>query len=128
MIVPAVSFVGCWINTNWLAAAEVTGKELLIAGVSPALDAVSCFVPTRLMLKSLNVATPEALVSCAVVPPSVPVPVESVIVIDTQGDGTLFFSASRSLTVIAGVMIVPAVSLVGCWMNTNWLAAAGLIE
>ena len=99
--------------------AERALQALLVALGSRPLDAVSCFVPTWLMLRSLNVATPLLLVDCELVPLSVPVPLESAIAIDTPEDETLFPNPSRSWTVIAGVVIVPAVSSAGCWMKAN---------
>ena len=66
-------------NCSLVNAPALTVKLLLTADVNPLLAAVSCFEPATLMLRSLNVATPET-VACVKVPLSVPAPDESDIV------------------------------------------------
>src|ERR1017187_4128372 len=70
--VPAVPVLGTVVNTSLLA---VILNALLTADVRPVLAAVRFFDPTRLMLRSLNVARPEELVGWVSVPLSVPDPV-----------------------------------------------------
>jgi hypothetical protein len=57
------------------AAAAVMLKELLTAEINPLLVAVNCLLlPTTLRLRSANVASPVASVSCVVVPNNTPDP------------------------------------------------------
>jgi hypothetical protein len=71
-------------------------KLLLTADAKPVLEAVSVFRPTRLMLRLPNVATPEALVFCVVVPLSVPVPEDKAIRTGTPLCDTLLLNVSCS--------------------------------
>ena len=68
----------------------------LTPDVNPLLDAVRFFDPTSSMLKSPNVASPDPLVVCVVVPLSVPFPDDNVIVIVTPDVGTSLPKLSRN--------------------------------
>ena len=99
-------------------------KAELTADASAVPDAVRFFDPAKLILMSLNVATPVVSVGRVVVPESAPVPLDSVIVTATPESRTLLSKASRNRTVIGGVMLVAAVSFDGCWMKASRLAEA----
>ena len=89
IIVPAVAFDGCWEKNSWEALLAEIVNVLLTAEVRPVLDAVKFFDPTRLILRSLKVATPDAFVVRVVVPDKTPVPDVSDIKTDTPDVGTL---------------------------------------
>jgi hypothetical protein len=100
-------------------------KELPVAGVRLPLDAVNCLAPVTLILRSLNVASPEALVICVVVPSRVPVPLLNVIVIGMFGSVTLLLLLSCNCTVTAGVMVCSTTVSVGCCEKTTLVAVVG---
>jgi len=86
--VPAVLVVlGCVVIVNLAATPAVTFKALLIAEVSPVLEAVRVYPePARLMLRPLKVATPLTALSVLVpdkTAPLVPVPMVIANVTDT---------------------------------------------
>jgi len=115
IVAPALALVGSWTNATRFAAAGLIVNALLMALVSNPLDAVRFFDPERLMLRSLNVDTPEAFEFCVNVPLSVPVPVLSVIVTGIPAVVIAFENASRITVVTAGATATPAVATVGCW-------------
>ena len=84
----ALLMLGCVVKASLAATPAVTFKALLIAEVSPLLEAVRVYPePDRLMLRPLKVATPLTAFSVAVptsTAPLVPVPV----VIDRLTDAT----------------------------------------
>ena len=85
------------VSTRILVAADVEiVNEILTAEVNPELDAVKFFDPTRLILRSLKVATPDAFVNCVVVPDKTPVPDESDINTDVPDVRTLLPKLSRN--------------------------------
>ena len=96
IVVPAVAFVGCWEKASCEALPAEIVNALLMAEVRPVLDAVRFFDPTRLILKSLNVAIPEAFVVRVVVPDKTPVPDESDISTDVPDVRTLLPKLSRN--------------------------------
>lgn len=98
-------------------------NALLTADVNPVLDAVRFFEPSRLMLKSLNVARPLASVVFVVVPLSTPVPEDNVIVIETPAVDTLLLSAFCSCTVTGGLIVPPGAAADGCWAKTTFVAS-----
>src|SRR5207245_10258387 len=112
MVCPATVFVGCCTNATVFTAAALTVKALLSAESAPA-DAVSFFVPVRLMLRLLNVAIPVVPtpvgVVCVSVPLSVPDPLVSATAIDRLG--TLLPNWSCALT--DAVKSAPAATLAG---------------
>jgi len=89
-------------------------NALLTAEVRPRLVAVRFFEPARLMLKSLKVARPDALVVCVSVPLSVPVPVVNASVMLAPAIATLLPLVSCTCTVTGGVIVAPAAVLLGC--------------
>src|SRR5439155_1175323 len=108
MLTPATVSVGCCTNVSVLTAAAVMLNALLTADARPPLEAVRFFEPVRLMLRSLNVASPLPFVDCVVVPLSVPLPVDNAIATDTPELETLLPNESCSWTVTAGEMLTPA--------------------
>jgi hypothetical protein len=89
-------------------------KALLTAEERPVLLAVRFFDPGRLMLRLLNVDTPEAFVFCVKVPERDPVPVVNAKVIGTPATAMLFPLLSRSCTVTGGLMMAPVSASLGC--------------
>jgi hypothetical protein len=78
---------GWTVNASWLAAAGVMVKVLLVAAVSPLLDALSVYPLAALLIdRLLKVATPLTAVLVAV-PLSVPPP--GLVLIATVMDATL---------------------------------------
>src|SRR2546428_12765733 len=75
------------------------------------------------MLRVENVATPATAATVAV-PDRVPPPglVPSAAVTLPLNPVAVLPSASRAVTCTAGAIVTPAVVLVGCTLNTNWLA------
>ena len=111
---PAFAFVGCCMNASCAAEAALIVNALLTADVNEALVAVNCFDPTRLMLRSLNVARPLTSVACVVVPLSVPVPLVKATETSTPELRTSLSYTSLNCTVTDGEMVAPADALVGC--------------
>ena len=89
-------------------------KDVETSEVNPELVAVICFDPARLMLRSLKVANPPELVTRERVPLNVPVPDVKASVIVTPEDATLALNSSFSCTVTEGLIVCPAVVVVGC--------------
>src|SRR2546430_10340661 len=80
------------------------------------------------MLSVAKLATPATAATVVVplnVPPAGLLPIASV-TLPVNPVATLP-KASRAVTSTAGVMVAPAVVLVGCTVNTSWDAAAGEI-
>ncbi len=75
-----------------------------------------------------NVATPLTAATEAV-PDSVPPPglVAMAAVTLPLNPVAVFPWASRAVTCTAGVIVPPAVALLGCTVNTSWLAAPGVM-
>jgi hypothetical protein len=117
------------VNTNWVAAADVMLKLLLVAPVSVPLDAVSVYpVPALLIDRPENVATPLTAAT-VVLPDSVPLPGFAPIATVTLAVLVVRLpNWSRICTVGAGEIAAPAIALVGCCPNANLLAAAALID
>ena len=91
--------------------------------------AVSVYLPTSLILRSANVATPLAA-GTVVVPPSV-VPVgfvPSAIVTSPVKLATTFSRVSNAVTCTGGEMTLPAMVLCGCVVNSSRAAAAGVMS
>src|SRR5690242_17659498 len=112
---------------NLARGALVIVNALLCADVRLGPDAVRFFEPTSWMLRLLKVATPLVLVGWLVVPLSVPVPVVSVIVMETPAVAELLPKVSWSCTVMAGVIADPAAVSVGCCTKTIFVGVAALI-
>ena len=76
------------------------------------------------MLKLAKLATPLTAAT-VVVPASVPPPglLPNATVTFPVKPVAVFPWPSSTVTCTAGVMVAPAVVLVGCTVNTNWLAA-----
>ena len=108
---PAFAPAGETVNTSLVAAAAEMVKALLLTGDRLPPDARRVLAPARLMLRSLNVATPDASVMRAVVPLRAPVPLCNARVTDTPC--TLFPRESCARTVIALVA-----KRFACWGST----------
>src|SRR5213082_458279 len=125
---PAGVLEGCPVNTSRFAGAGEIVNELLVAvRVVPLIVALACSVypaPTRVTLRSANVATPfcaaTAFVPDSVSPPgleasaTVTVPLKLVHVLP---------SASLATTCTAGLIATPATAGVGCPVNVSCVAA-----
>ena len=120
---PAVVLLGCTLNTSWLAVPAVMLKPPLVADVTPVAAALSVKpVPTLLMLRFANVATPFTAATL-VVPESVPPPgfgLSATVTVPVN-PVAVFPCASCAVTCTAGVIAVPAVVLLGWTLNTSWL-------
>jgi len=126
MLAPACVLVGCWTNASCVALEGLISKALLTADVRPLCEAVMFFVPLAVILRSSNVARPEASVVRGVVPLREPVPVETVISTERPEVSTSLLYASWTWTVIAGEMANPAVVVDGCCIKTSFVAAPAL--
>ena len=89
----------------------------LTADARPVLDAVNCLAPVTPILRSSKVAI-ESTVALVVVPLSVPVPEESVIVTEATVE-TGLPKISLTATVMEGVIVTPGAASVGCCLNTS---------
>src|SRR5438874_1378826 len=120
---PAVAVVGCTLKTSTLGAPAVTLNAALVPPLTPEAPAVS--VPP---LSPENVATP-APAATLVVPVSAPAPglFPSATVTDAVKLVTVLPNPSCAVTCTAGVIGAPAVTLVGCTVNTSLFAAAALM-
>jgi hypothetical protein len=101
-------------------------NALLVAAVRAPEVAPSVYpVPTRLMLRSLNVATPATAARVSV-PDSVPLEGFVPIATTTLAVYVRFVlpNASCAATTTAGVIEAPAPVLTGCVVMTRWVAAA----
>src|SRR6266849_3625663 len=76
------------------------------------------------MLRVENVVTP-AVAATVAVPDRVPPPGMVPIAVETLPVNPVaeLPSASKAVTCTAGAIVAPAVALVGCTLNTSWLAA-----
>ena len=108
---PAVTLLGATENASVDAAAGETLNAVLVAGVRTPLVAVSCFAPTKLMLRALNVALPAASLNVAAPPLKVPLPTSASA---TELPATPFPNVSLTLTWTAGAMAAPATTVTGC--------------
>src|SRR5437762_3560969 len=127
---PAVALVGCTLKTSTLGAPAVTLNAALVAPPpTPEAPAVSVYpVPVLLMLNPENVAMPPPAATL-VVPVSAPAPgfFPSATVTYPVNPVAVLPSPSCAVTCTAGVIGAPAVTLVGCTVNTSLFAAAGLM-
>ena len=95
-----------------VAAPGVRVMALEVTPVNPVALKLSVRLPmTPVIDRLVKVATPAALVSTVVVPPSVPPPAAMETVTPTPDWFTAFPAASRSW-------------MIGCWANATLLAAA----
>ena len=107
---PATAPAGCTANVRFAAAAAETVKALLVAVGSTPLEARSCLLPARSTRRLLKLAMPDALLTTAPPPVSVPPP-RSANVTDVPATG--FVNASRTCTWTAGAIATPATSSAG---------------
>src|SRR3989442_624708 len=107
-----------------LAAAGVIEKGGLWPVPTAPVLAVSFLAPARLMVRSLNVATPLASVTRVVVPLRLPLPLLRLMLAATPE--TILPKLSCARTVTAGLMAAPAMALLGGWTKLRLAAAAGL--
>src|ERR1035437_6719349 len=124
MDTPAPTFEGCTVNTNFVAVPAVTLNAELVALVRPVAVAASVYpVPTLLMLKDENVATPFTGVAVSV-PASVPPAGLLLIAMVTAlvAVVTMLPEPSSMVTATAGVMDTPAPTFEGCTVNTSLFA------
>src|SRR5438034_1025399 len=126
---PAVAVVGCTLKTSTLGAPAVTLNAALVPPPIPAAPAVSVYpVPVLLMLNPENVAMPPAAATLDV-PERAPPPGIAPIATATEPLNAVAVlpCASCAVTCTAGVIGAPAVTLVGCTVNTSLFAAAALM-
>src|SRR6266702_3882279 len=115
---PAVVLVGCTVKTSWLGVPSEMSKCALVAvatGVWP--------VPLLLRMGVLKVATPPTAATVKLperVPPAGFVPIATLTL--PVKPGTVLPSASCAVTWTAGVIVVPAVVLVGWSVNASRVA------
>src|SRR5690348_16983915 len=127
-VAPAVVVAGgCTVKASCVARPGTIVKPVLVAPERPDDAAVNVYpVPVLLMLSVLNVATPATAVT-VVVPASAPpdgfVPIATVTL--PVNAVTRLPSPSSALTCTAGVIVAPAPFVVGCTVNTSWLAVVG---
>src|SRR5512134_1514087 len=114
IVAPAATLLGCTSNETVAAAAAFTVNEVLVAGVSAPLVALSCLLPVRSTDSPENVAMPFASVAVEPPPVRVPVPTSDRL---TSSVGTPFPNASATFTCTAGVIVAPAATLLGCTSN-----------
>src|SRR5712691_6986284 len=121
---PAVALAGCTETTRCVAAPAAMLNGALGTVGSPPAAAVSVYpVPILSMLRVENAATPPTAVTVGVPdsdPPPGLVPIAAVTL--PVNPVAVLPSASRAVTCTAGVIVAPAVVLVGCTVNTSWLA------
>ncbi len=81
------------------------------------------------MLRPAKVATP-ATAATVVVPASVPPPgLEPIATVTFAVNPVAVFpSASRAVSCTAGVIVTPAVVLLGCTVNASWVAVPGVMS
>src|SRR4029077_10914474 len=119
---PGITLLGCTVNAILDAAPAVTLNPVLVAPVRPpALADRGYPAPALLMLRFANVATPfTAATDC--VPPSVPLDgfVPMAMVIEFVAVGTTMPWGFSTLTVPAGVIDPPAVTLLGWTVYTSF--------
>src|SRR6266566_4287553 len=126
---PAVALEGCTETTRRVAAPAAMLNGALGTVGSPTAAAVSVYpVPILSMLRVENVATPATAVAVAVpdrVPPLGLLPIAAVTL--PVNPVAVLPCASCTVTCTAGVIVAPAVVLVGCTVNTSWLAGPGVM-
>src|SRR5437879_6392586 len=119
---PAVALVGCTVKTSTLGAAALTPNAALGPPLSPDAHAVGWDpASVRLVLRAADVTL--AVPGIAPAPGSFP----SATVTDAVKLVTVLPNPSCAVTCTAGVIGAPAVTLVGCTVNTSLFAAAGLM-
>src|SRR5437899_418183 len=112
---------GCGVNAAPLAA--VGEGSVVIVSVAAAPAASVYPVPTRLMLSVEKVATPFTAATVAVpdrVPPAGLAPIATLTF--PVNPMATFPTPSSAVTRTAGVIVAPAVVLLGCTVNTSWVA------
>src|SRR5206468_2434061 len=107
---PATTLLGWTVNASDAAAAGDTVNAVLVTLGSVPLEAVSCLLPTRLMLRPAKLALPLALLTTAPPPLSVPVPTSAS---DPHDARPMLPNASETLTWTAGAIATPATTLLG---------------
>src|SRR5512143_908547 len=125
IVAPPVVLVGCTKNASFVAVPPMMSKAAEVAPVNPLVDATSVYpVPILSMLRFENVATP-LIAETGLVPESVPppglVPIAMAMLFDALV--TRLPPASCTSTWTAGVIVAPAVVLVGWTRNPSLLAA-----
>src|SRR5439155_1347988 len=126
---PAVALDGCTENTRRTAAPATMLNGALGTVGSPPAATVSVYpVPSLSILKVANVATPPTAAT-VLVPDRVPPPglVPIAVVTLPVNPVAVLPCASCAVTWTAGVIVVPAVVLLGWTLNTSWLAAPGVM-
>src|SRR5882724_11279886 len=125
---PAVALDGCTENTRRVAAPAAMLNGALGTVGRPLAAMVSVYpVPILSILKVANVATPLRAATVVVpdsAPPSGLVPIPAITL--PVNPVAVLPCASCTVTCTAGVIVAPAVVLVGCTVNTSWLAAPGV--
>src|SRR5437762_2624429 len=128
---PAVAVVGCIVKASCVAAPGLMSNGALVAPPSPVAVADSVYpvppltVPVLSMLRPEKVATPPTAATVFVpdrVAPAAPVPGVIVAVTLPAKPATVLPSASCAVTWAAGVIVAPAVVLVGWSVNASRVA------
>ena len=121
MVAPAAVPVGCTVKTNWFGCAAVISKGALAAPVRPAAVADSVYpTPARSMRRVGKAATPPTAATVVVperLPPAGLLPIATVTL--PAKPSALLPKASRAVTSIWGVMVVPAAAGLGCTVNAS---------
>src|SRR5207249_2141150 len=119
---PATTLLGWTVNASDAAAAGETVNAVLVTLGSAPLEAVSCLLPARLMLRPAKLAVPLPWLAAAPPPARVPAPTSAS---DTEVPGTPLPKASATLICTAGATATPATTLLGWTVNASEAAAAG---
>src|SRR5262245_48480363 len=117
---PAVALGGAP-TLKWVATPAETMKLFEFTPAKPLLLAARAYVPAICKTRVLNVATPF-LAATVVVPPSVaagPLAMVKVTLAVLLVITLLFWS--RNSTVTAGLILFPAIVLVGCCRKVRWV-------
>src|SRR6267143_3215526 len=126
---PAVVVVGCTVKTSCVAVPAVMLNAPLVAPVSPAAVTASVYpVPGLSMLSVAKFATPATAATVAV-PASVPPPglVPIATVTFPVNPLAVFPCPSRAVTCTVGVIVAPAVVVVGCTVKTSCVAVPAVM-
>ena len=118
---PAVAELGCTLKASWVAAPGRTLNGELVPGPSEPEPAARVYAAPALSTDRFeNVATPAVAPAAAVPPrwaPAVPPP--SVTVTVPVKVGSVLPLPSSAVTVTAGAIAEPAVTLLGCVRNAR---------
>jgi hypothetical protein len=121
---PAFALDGWELNDSAPAAAGLIVKGELTALVSVPFVAVSVLEPALVMLKSANVAIPEAFVFCVVVPFRGPVPALRATAIGVPA-ASIGLPNESLICAVTAAIVTPAVVVAGGAIYTTAAGAPG---